>query len=305
MGIFDFLFGGGNTTQTTTTSGGTSTTSQELNLPPWLEEPAMDLVQRALQTSLGQYQPYGEERVMPLTGLEQQGIDILGDRIGTAPSLVEEAVGLARGATGAPTTADLNQYISPYQDIVTQDMVRELDRRRAMQRNDENALAARTGAYGGSRHGVVSAEGERSHERLIGDVLAQRGEQAFNQAQGLYNQQMGRQLTAAEQIGRRFAPSYLTTTGSEAEGLLSGGGLQRQIGQTSADVAYQDFLSQRNWPYEQTGYLADILAGVPAGQRGFSSTNQPSTTSTTTGSTSVNPLATGLGLGLGILGLFS
>jgi hypothetical protein len=42
------------------------------------------------------------------------------------------------------------------------------------------------------------------------------------------------------------------------------GALQQQREQTQLDTAYQQFLAQKQYPYQQLGFMSDILRGIPA-----------------------------------------
>lgn len=79
-------------------------------------------------------------------------------------------------------------------------------------------------------------------------------------------------------------------------GMLSGiGGQQQGINQAGLDMMYQDYQNQQQYPYQQIGFLSNILQGTPMGQ-----------TTTMTGQTptpSMGQQLAGLGItGLGIAG---
>jgi hypothetical protein len=45
------------------------------------------------------------------------------------------------------------------------------------------------------------------------------------------------------------------------------GGQRQQMGQRGMDLAYQDFLEQRDLPMERVGFMSDIVRGLPMSQR--------------------------------------
>jgi len=109
-------------------------------------------------------------------------------------------------------------------------------------------LAALSGAYqdAGTRY-----EAERGR---YGELGRMRGALAEAEAQGLY--------TGAEGVSR---------LGSEAQRMgltdaaaLEGIGRQQQdLNQRSLDTAYQDFLEQRNLPFDRLGFMSNIVRGLP------------------------------------------
>ena len=62
--------------------------------------------------------------------------------------------------------------------------------------------------------------------------------------------------------------------------------------QAQLDVAYQDFLNQQRYPYQQLGFFSDILRGVPATAASKSVYEQ-----------GPSPLSQIIGGGLGLAGL--
>jgi hypothetical protein len=72
-------------------------------------------------------------------------------------------------------------------------------------------------------------------------------------------------------------------------------GQQQQLSQQQMDMAYADFLRQRDYPMEQLGYYSNLLRGVPV-QLGSTAT------------TYAQPPSMGAqvsGLGLGALGMYN
>ena len=114
-------------------------------------------------------------------------------------------------------------------------------------------------------------------------------------------------MADAERIGLRAGEmagaqgSQLAQLGQLArEGDVQAATLLEQIGkdqmareQAGLDMAYEDFVRQRDYPREQLQFLSSILRGVPV---------QPSTETTKFGT--YNPLQQLLGTGVSALGLY-
>jgi len=93
-------------------------------------------------------------------------------------------------------------------------------------------------------------------------------DQGYRQAQlgmtGLGEDRAGRQqrLAAAAQLGQlggqqqRMAFERMRMLQAMGQG-------QRQLGQQSMDIGYQDFLRQQRFPREQLSYLSNLLQGLP------------------------------------------
>jgi hypothetical protein len=56
---------------------------------------------------------------------------------------------------------------------------------------------------------------------------------------------------------------YQAQNAADVNALMQQGQYQQQQDQNKLDYSYQNFLDQRNYPYQQIGRFADILNGVP------------------------------------------
>ncbi len=93
---------------------------------------------------------------------------------------------------------------------------------------------------------------------------------AYGQAADIF----GRDVQRAGEFGLRGG-AQLGALGEAAQGMglrgagaLEAVGAQRQQqGQRGMDLAYQDFLEQRDLPFERLGFMSDVVRGLPMGQR--------------------------------------
>ena len=69
-------------------------------------------------------------------------------------------------------------------------------------------------------------------------------------------------LRATEAL-QGFAPLVQGLTEQAASGLITAGQAQRQLDQRGLDMAYGDYLEQRNYPQEQLNFALGALQGVP------------------------------------------
>jgi len=73
-------------------------------------------------------------------------------------------------------------------------------------------------------------------------------------------------LRAAETL-QSFAPLAQSLQEQAASGLLTAGQAQRQLDQRALDLAYGDYLEQRQYPQEQLNFALGALQGVPYNTR--------------------------------------
>ena len=191
------------------------------------------------------------------------------------------------------------EYMNPFVENVI-----GAQRRRAEQRFDEDVLpgmraqAVQRGAFGGSRAELQEGLArERLNERLL-DQDAQLRATAVQQAQGAFmsdaerqlkkqqladmaRQTAGRHGLAGEELGLKAAAQLAQAGGLEQQYGLRAADVLRQVGeqrqaqeQQLLDIGYSDFLSEKDFPRQQLGYLSGIMHGVPVSPQSETSVYQ-------------------------------
>lgn len=217
-----------------------------------------------------------------------------------------------QGASGI-TGQDISQFFNPYQQFVTDEIKRQGD----IMKTQAATQAQKSGAFGGSRLGVLESGIDEATLRQIGQAQAS----GFGQALGAAQAEKIRQLQAGQgfgglgqgigALGSRFGQlgQTLGTLGAGQAGLgldfqragltdisslLGIGGLQQQISQAGLDAARKTAEAQQMEPFQRLGFASDILTGQPS-----------SYSSITYGAEAppVNPLSQIAGLGISALGL--
>jgi len=210
------------------------------------------------------------------------------------------------GTFGAPAAAS---YMSPYASNVTDIGVREAEKQRDLAKSAGALGSIGRGTFGGARQALLQAEQERGANLNIADLRAKGMQDAYTNAQAQFNQDQARQLQAQQlnqaaygqqaallgQLGQAGLTAGLQ--GSQALGQLGAqqqtsdlarlqaqgavGAQQQQQAQQGLDIAYQDFLTQKNYPKSQLEYLSNILRGNAGalGSTQVAYTPQPSTAS--------------------------
>ena len=247
-------------------------------------------------SGVGSFQPFIDQAKAQGTAAGQT----VGD-VGTTLS------GIA-GLTGAPTSSQMQQYMSPYQSQVIDTTLSEFDRQKAIQEKSIADQAIASGAFGGGREGVQRAEFASQSGRDRAALQAQMLQQGFGQAQqarqqdiqnrfGLGQAQSG---LAQQQLGLGSFQSGLAgqvpqLQRADISTLGQVGAAQQAQAQAELDATRQGARTAAYEPLERLGFFGQgvtgLMGGYPA-QYNFQSTPAAS------------PLQTALGLGTGLAGIF-
>ena len=177
-------------------------------------------------------------------------------------------------------------YMSPYTQNVIDIQNREAIRQANIARNQQQAQAVGQGAYGGSRQAIVQAEANRNLAQQLGDIQQKGQQAAYEQAQNLYNTEQQRALQAQQQteqsrqygagLGLQGLQTQLQAAGQLGQlggqqfqqqtdiiNALNAAGAQRQAREQQILAQnYQDFLTQKQYPYQQIAFAKEMIAGV-------------------------------------------
>jgi len=205
-------------------------------------------------------------------------------------------------ATGAPTTQQVQDFMSPYQSQVIDATLAEFDRNRAIQEQSIRDQQAALGVLGSGRAGVQLAEfgtGAARERALLQAGLLQQG---FGQAMQARQQDIANRFGIAQ--AQQGLGSFQSGLGGQQQA-LQGTDITRlgQLGALNQAQAQAQLDAQREaarmtafQPQEQldrfAGQVTGLMGGV-AGQ-GTQTTNIPNPT----------PLQTALGIGTTLSGIY-
>lgn len=134
---------------------------------------------------------------------------------------------------GSLLDVDLGAYMNPYTQNVVDATLADLSRQGQMVQGQNAAAAAKAGAFGGARHGVVEAETNRALLDQSARTSAGLRQDAFNTAAGLATGDLQRALQAAlANQGAGMNAAQLQLMGGQSLGQL--GALRQQMGLTGA-----------------------------------------------------------------------
>jgi len=271
--------GGGGSAPANTTSQ--QTTTQDL--PEWAKPYAQDVLSKGKAvTDVGQnpYQPYGGQRIAGFSDLQNQAMQGAANmqpsqQLGAGTALAGGAGLGGMGVAGQATTGGFqNQvggYMNPYLQMSLAPQLAEANRQYDITGVRQQGAATQAGAFGGSREAIMAAENERNRNMGLSSIIGQGYNTAFTNAQNQYNQNLQNQLagynlmgSAAGQLGQLGQTQYGQQMGINQLQNQYGAQQQAQT-QRGLDTAYQDFLTQKNYPYQQLSYMANLVRGTPMG----------------------------------------
>lgn len=104
-------------------------------------------------------------------GFKEMGASQIGDVLDVSPETI--------------ASQNRQAYTNPYTQQVVDASMADIDRTRQMQMNDNAYAASQSGAFGGSRHGVVDSLTNEAAQRQVGLLSSQLRSQGFDAASGL------------------------------------------------------------------------------------------------------------------------
>lgn len=243
-----------------------------------------------------------------------------------ATGLYNQAAGIYGNVAGGLTPEQIRQYQSPYTQDVVDATQAQFNNQNAIQQNQLAGNAGTAGAFGGDRQGVAQAVLAGQQQTAQAPVIAGLRNQGYQTGLNTAEQQQQLQLGAGQGLGSagagllgasgqllgaNEANAWLnsqagygmanlgnaaqTSALTGANALLGVGGLEQQQGQALLNAPYQQYLAQQAYPFQSTGWLANIAEGLGGASGGNSSTTSPGP--------SVGSQIAGAGLaGAGILG---
>jgi len=219
----------------------------------------------------------------------------LRELVGQSKPIYDEASGLIRGQTEQATTENLQPFMNPYQQAVT-----DIAKRQATEQFQQQTLpglrkaAVDAGSFGGSRAAMLESQAQDNQARLLSDLQAKGDLAAFQNAQKQFEAQKLRERQAASGLSS-LVPQQFTSQARELGALEAMGREQQQREQTLLDESYKRFLTEREFPEQQLGKFQALVAGTPINQGQVQYTQQQYRPS---------PLATALGTGATALGTY-
>jgi len=206
------------------------------------------------------------DQVASFTDLQKQAFGQAGN-LGQDPYAQAAAQGLQSLSGQQFGQPQAQQYMSPYIQNVIQNQQRDAARMSAIQGTQQQAQAAQSGAFGGSRDAIMRAERERNLALQQGDIQAAGLQNAYTNAQNQFNADTSRGLQGFSALGSQGQNLYGQTTGNMNLQNALGTQQQQQV-QNMLNVGQQNYTAEQNYPYKQIGFMSDITRGAPLSNLG-------------------------------------
>ena len=261
----------------------TATTTTFPVLPDFAKQPVADiaatvgdLLKQPLQVPMQQVAGFNPTQLSAMN-LAQQGIGSFQPFLQAAQAA--QTAGLGTIGAGAQTVAGADfgpgagrAFMDPYQQAVTQEALKEVDRQAAMAQNQLAGQAVKAGAFGGSRFGIQQSELARNAQDLKSRRIFEDLSRNFQQAQGAARAANQQRIQAGQvfgQLGRGVSgiggamaglgAQQQALQGQDVNQLMGIGGLQQQLLQSTADTDFANRQSLFNAPFQQLSSAAGIL----------------------------------------------
>lgn len=254
------------------------------SMPKWLSDYTQGTIARANAIAAEPYQPYGGPRIAGFAPEEEQGFDIARETVGAyqpylgsagetlGGGLAQAGQYLGEGTRGFPGAVD--EYMDPFIGHVLNRQA-ELSQRQFGEETLPQLQSAftRAGHFGSDRMMDLAERATRTAgESLTSQQLAALSA-GYGQAGELYGADAARNIQAAGvagELGVEGARGYgaLGEMASrmgygDAAAMEAIGRTQRGMEQGSLDLAYRDFLEQRQYPRETIDWMSSVVRGLP------------------------------------------
>ena len=275
---------------------GTETTIQQVQYPQWIEQNQQQLLNSIYGVTdpatgvrspglIDQATTVPQQQIQGFTQPQQDAFTLAQQGIGGFKPYLQSALGQQYGAAGTVgqgvqslqgmqfDPSNVSQFMDPYQQNVTQEALKEIDRQSQMAGNQLAGKAVGAGAFGGSRYGLQQSELARNTSDLKSRRIFEDLSRNFQQAQAANqaaNQQMMQQGQVFGQLGQMQSGigGQVANMGQQQQQLAAGdvsslmgiGSLQQQLGQNVLGANYANQQAAQQLPFNTASFASNILA---------------------------------------------
>jgi hypothetical protein len=235
-------------------------------------------------TGFNEYTPYSNDPTKYVAGfspLQQQAQSAAANlqtpgTFGAAQQVtgygIGNALGMGAGANAQGFQNQVGGYMNPYLQNALNPALAEIQRQYDITGTQQQGAATKSGAFGGNREALMSAENQRNKNMAMNQVIGQGYNQAFGAAQNQYNQNQGFGLQANQAamqnaaqlagLGGQELAAKQSILGTQAQQ----GALEQQNQQNVINQAVQNYATAQQYPFLQLGMLNSMLRGLPMQQ---------------------------------------
>lgn len=257
-GIWDTLFQG------TPPRSVTNEVTSVQGFPDWYQEIIRANTARASAVLNEPYIAYQGPRIAGITPDEQRAYQNVRSNVGVGRDAVSSGVSRASSVAGGPfNREEFNKYYTPYKEGVV-DRIADLGTRNLTEKllpgiRDEFIGA---GQWGSSRMDEFGRRAVRDTQESILGEQANALDAGYKNAMDAYLTGQKTSLEAADQLGA-LGQIQQSMGYKDAAQLEAIGQQQRGFTQDNLDLAYGDFLEQRDLPIQRLNQFTNIVQGLP------------------------------------------
>ena len=273
------------------------------SIPAFVSAGGKELYEQARELTSSEFPAYQGDRIATygtdadgnpfrMSETERAGLDLLATGEDSYTGLLDDAKAMAGtlggGYTGATRDELLGETFSPeqvsqYMDTFQTSIdpaLEQLERERQARQTQNSADAIRAGAFGGSRLGLREATTDAEIARAGSDLRRQAGRDALTFASNRYDTDRQARFGAEDAMRGAFetdeasklrasetlsglAPLAQGLQEQAASGMITAGQAERELDQRALDMAYGDFLEQKQYPFEMLNFALGALQGIP------------------------------------------
>lgn len=240
------------------------TTSQVI-LPEWYTNYAQSLLGRAMSASEEPYKPYGMARIAGFQPEQEEAFSAFKSSMGSYQPYISAATqGLQQGTQSFTAPGVAQQYMNPY----TQNVVSGIGSTAARNLYENilpqiNRTFVGGGTFGGSRSQEFMNRAVRDTQAAALAEQNKAMQAGYESGMGQFNTEANRRITASPYMAA-LGEQLQTQQQKDVAGLEMIGSQRQGLAQRSADLAYQDFMAQRDYPFTQLQKVASV-GGTPSG----------------------------------------
>lgn len=236
------------------------TQTTKVQLPKWAEPTAKELLSRSSALSKTPYVAYPWLMTAGPTAEHEAALQgITARAMAGSPVMLTAQSNLVDTLLGRYLAPESNPYLQRTYEQAAGDLIRQYNLGTAPQ---IQAAANRAGAFGGSAHQLLLGESQRG----LGENLARLATDLYSKN---YADERQRQMQAMF-----FAPSMAQADYQDMQALMGAGDIRRQFGQDFLNELKSRWYEERQYPYSQLGFLAQMIPAA-IGQAGTTTTTMP------------------------------
>ena len=275
MGILSSLLGIGQSAPTPVAPQTIQTTELAKEVAPFMKD-LLEKGQALYKTRTDEgFQPYTGQTLAELSPEQIQAREGLTGLVGTQAPQFARAQELTEGVAQQLTPELTQQYMSPYQQAVT-----DLDKAEAQKTFERDVLPKvrqaqiGAGAFGGTRGTMLEAQALADQQKLLGDIQTRGSQAAYQDAVQAFQAQKQREGATGQALANLAPASFRAQTGEL--GLLETIGKEdQQRSQQALDEAYRQYLEERVFPEQTLGQYQSVIAGFPSASVTRTTTTAP------------------------------